>query len=88
MAGAATWFIATSLILLLGYGASVLARRGRFPDLFVLIALGALLGPINSTWLHLDGIAQGLASIKLGWGIPGDRPVDFLLRFQDFIPLY
>ena len=52
-------------MLLVGYGASVLARRGRFPDLLVLIALGALLGPVNGSLLHIEGLAQAVASIPL-----------------------
>lgn len=60
---AAELFLGLALIILIGFFAGVLAKRGHFPDLLVLILLGLLLGPVNSHWLHIGAIENGVGAI-------------------------
>lgn len=60
---AASLFLALALIILIGFFAGLLAKRGHFPDLLVLILLGLLLGPVNATWLHIGVLEDGLGAI-------------------------
>lgn len=65
MVAASSLFMALALIILIGFFGGVLARRGHFPDLLVLLALGLLLGPINSEILHVDSLARVVGAIPL-----------------------
>lgn len=70
LANATAWFMATSAILLIGYVAHALAQRGRFPDLLVLVLLGAILGPINDAWLHIASLSRGVGQLPLAEATP------------------
>lgn len=58
MVSAAGLFLGLALITLIGFFSSLLARRGRFPDLLVLVFLGMLLGPINEHVLGWETLSR------------------------------
>lgn len=63
MVAAASLFLTLAIIILIGFFSGLLAWRGHFPDLLVLIGLGLLLGPVNTHVLHIEGLARAVGEI-------------------------
>lgn len=65
VASAVPYFLGLAAIIVIGFFAAVLARRGHFPDLLILILLGLLIGPVNTAWLHIEPLREVVADIPL-----------------------
>ena len=63
MVSAAGLFLGLAIITLIGFFSSLLAKRGRFPDLLVLVFLGMLLGPINAHVLGWETLSRVVGAI-------------------------
>lgn len=62
---AAGAFLGIALVTLIGFFGGLLARRGHFPDLLMLIALGVLVGPMNDEFFRWAALSSALHAFPL-----------------------
>lgn len=65
MASAVPYFVGLAVIVVVGFFAAVLARRGHVPDLLLLILLGFLIGPMNAAYFGYGPLQRVIGEIPL-----------------------
>lgn len=58
-------FVGVGVIALIGFFAALLAKRGHFPDVLVLVLLGIVIGPLNTHVLRWGDLAEVIAALPL-----------------------